>query len=250
MLLLSNDEIRLELEGKVLVAALKQSVDQGNPDAADFAHKQLFQLLRRRKPLKETTARAERNLYEILGVGQTVAQEIIHKHFLRRVRKLLLRKGAEHPVKFLQTLRSLWIAHDILNDPRTRQNYDLRVLGLPSIIELDVPDLSNEAQLALSGHAEADKIVKLIESSGLLEQKELEIACDMHRAMSEMPFGDFLLKQRFLEPYQLEAILLGGRLINTGAITLLQFKEAMKSLTPSHPQLRDILIEQGYLAYA
>jgi len=37
---------RVDLESKVLAAAFKQSIDLGDSEGADFAHKQLFQLLR------------------------------------------------------------------------------------------------------------------------------------------------------------------------------------------------------------
>jgi curved DNA-binding protein CbpA len=238
----ANDtEIRVELEGKVLVAALKQSVDQGNRDSADFAHKQLFQLLRGHSQLKDKPAKVETNVYEILGLGQNASMEVVHKHFLRRVRKLLLTKGKVHPVQFLETLRSLWIAHDILIDPRTRRDYDQRVIGVAGIVRLQERDDEKKGDPLTPGQRVEQKIIKLIESSGLVEQTELEIARDMHKAMPEMPFGEFLLKQNFIARYQLDAILSGRRLLDAGIITLPQFQNAMKVISEEHPLLEDAL---------
>jgi hypothetical protein len=237
----SDSDIRVELEGKVLVAALKQSVDQGNRDSADFAHKQLFQLLRGHCQPKDKQTKVETNVYEILGLGQNASTEVVHKHFLRRVRKLLLTKGKVHPVQFFETLRSLWIAHDILIDPRTRRDYDQRVTGVAGIVRLQERDEDKKGDPLTPGQRVEQKIIQLIESSGLIEQTELEIARDMHKAMPEMPFGEFLLKQSFIARYQLDAILSGRRLLDAGITTLPQFQNAMKVISEEHPLLEDAL---------
>jgi len=241
MQVVNDSEIRIELEGKVLVAALKQSVDQGDRDSADFAHKQLFQLLRKHSPVREKQASTETNVYEILGLGQNASGEVVHKHFLRRVRRLLLTKGKVHPVQFLETLRSLWIAHDILIDPRTRRDYDQRVTGVAGIVRLQERDDDKKADPLTPGQKMEQKVIKLIETSGLLEQTELEIARDMHKAVPEMPFGEFLIKQNFIARYQLDAILSGRRLLDAGIVTVAQFQQGMKEISESNPLLEDAL---------
>jgi curved DNA-binding protein CbpA len=231
MLIASDREIRVDLEGKVLVAALRQSVEQGDQSAADFAHKQLFQLLRGQVRPKPKQSKMEKNVYEILGLKEDASEEVVHKHFLHRVRKLLLGKAKEHPMQFLQQLRSLWIAHDILIDPATRRDYDRRIAGLPLINEPMKDSEKSNSENSINTQLEANKIVKLIESSGLMEQTELDIARDMHRAMPEMPFADFLIKQNFIERQQLDAIMTGGRLLQSGTISPVQFKKSIKDLS-------------------
>jgi hypothetical protein len=241
MLIASETEIRVELEGKVLVAALKQSVEQGDHNSADFVHKQLFQLLRGHSQPRQKQIKPEMNVYEILGLGPNASPEVVHKHFLRRVRKLLLTKGKVDPNQFLGMLRSLWIAHDILMDPRTRRDYDQRITGVAGILRLQERDEERKTYPLTPGQRAEQKIVRLIESSGLLEQTELQIARDMHKAMPEIPFGEFLFKQNFIERYQLEAILTARRLIDAGMITVDQFEQAIKAVSKERPLLEEVL---------
>jgi hypothetical protein len=241
MLIASETEIRVELEGKVLVAALKQSVEQGDHNSADFVHKQLFQLLRGHSQPRQKQIKSEMNVYEILGLGPNASVEVVHKHFLRRVRKLLLTKDKVDPVQFLGLLRSLWIAHDILMDPRTRRDYDQRITGVAGIVRLQERDEDRKTFPLTPGQRVEQKVIRLIESSGLLEQTELDIARDMHKAVPEIPFGEFLLKQNFIERYQLEAILSARRLIDAGVITLEQFQKAIKEISIERPLIEDVL---------
>jgi hypothetical protein len=182
-----------------------------------------------------------RDIYGMLGLSQYASYDQIHKNFLRRVRKLLLCKTrAGYTRALLEQLRNLWIAHDILIDPKTRNDYDFRVLGLKSS-----SGLASEAKPTRSPTRQS-KIGELFEASGLLEPTELQIACDMHKAMPEMQFGRFLVKQGFLEEEQLQAVLAAQRLIRTGKLTLSQFKEAMYIVNNHTGTFSQVLLEKGF----
>src|SRR5271156_574789 len=66
---LQND--RVDLESKVLAAAFKQSIDLGDSEGADFAHKQLFQLLRANRTTEYLMARPKPALAEIPDLGDS-----------------------------------------------------------------------------------------------------------------------------------------------------------------------------------
>jgi hypothetical protein len=184
---------------------------------------------------------AAKDIYGMLGLSQYASYELIHKSFLKRARKLLMCKTKTgYARSLLEQLRNLWIAHDILVDPKTRNDYDFRVIGLKS-----TSDLASEAKPTRSPTRQS-KIGELFEASGLLEPTELQIACDMHKAMPEMQFGRFLVKQGFLEEEQLQAVLAAQRLIRTGKLTLSQFKEAMSVVNNHTGTFSQVLLEKGF----
>jgi hypothetical protein len=182
-----------------------------------------------------------KDIYGMLGLSQYASYEQIHKSFLKRARRLLLCKTrAGYARSLLEQLRNLWIAHDILVDPKTRNDYDFGVLGLKSS-----SGLASQSKPTRSPTRQS-KIGELFEASGLLEPTELQIACDMHKAMPEMQFGRFLVKQGFLEEVQLQAVLAAQRLIRTGKLTLSQFKEAMFVVNNHTGTFSQVLLEKGF----
>jgi hypothetical protein len=71
---------RIELESKVLVAAFKQSVDLGDSQGAQFAHKQLFGLLQTRHRSHSTLLRSAPALTGIQPAGNAAATEQLVAH--------------------------------------------------------------------------------------------------------------------------------------------------------------------------
>ncbi len=183
--------------------------------------------------------------YTHLEVSQTADFNTIHKQFLRKVRPLLRRQFNEQltgvPRKeLLATLQALWIAHDILCDAVTRTDYDFRRMGLRGheVSDPAKPGLSIRPQL---------RIGELLQCAGLLETTELEIAADMHKAMPELMFGAFLVKQGFIADEDLDCVLLGQQLLKTGGITVAQFQDAMTERATAGGDVGDILVARNYL---
>jgi hypothetical protein len=197
------------------------------------------------------TGPAPVNVYELLAIPHTSSVEVIHKKFLKQVRKVLVSKTKTkgvYPRKSLEMLRNLWIAHDILTDESIRADYDANVLGLVSVANPDRSKRKDPPTLVDAEDAAALRLGELLRAAGLIDQTELEIACDMHKAVREMPFGRFLIKQDFIEEDQLEAVLLGQRFLRDGLIDLDQFQEAMETFTRSSKDLEQILLENGFIA--
>jgi hypothetical protein len=195
----------------------------------------------------ETVAQAK-DVYALLGVSQYSSYELIHKSFLKRLRKLLLvRSKGGYQRRVLELLRSIWIAHDILIDPNTRNDYDFRVLGLRGQADSQITGMPEDRRGNPDANQAPLKIGELMQASGLLEPTELEIACDMHKAMPEMQFGRFLVKQSFIEEYQLQAVLLGQRLIRDGKLTVSQFQELMVSVKDSVQDFKAAALEKNFV---
>jgi hypothetical protein len=189
------------------------------------------------------------NMYALLGVSQMSPQRDIHKSCLCKTRKVLRSlKGKARPERdvLLKELRKLWIAHDILVDPVTRTDYDFRELGLRGTDANNIP-IPEDHQSGRLGSRTPLRIGELLQCAGLLEMAELEIACDMHKAMPEVQFGTFLVKQGFIQERDLDSVLLGQRLLRDGKITVAQFQVAMELSQSRGVPISETLIEHGYL---
>jgi hypothetical protein len=185
-------------------------------------------------------------LYRLLQVSQMSSYDEIHRSFLRLVRRQLRElAGAKRPRKqeLLGQLRQIWIAHDILTDPITRTDYDFRDLGLRG---------ENDALVSAPADGTSarppSRIGELLQCAGLLEEAELDIACDMHKAMPEVQFGTFLVKQGFIGERDLESVLIGQKLLRAGTISVAQFQVAMELSQSRGLPIRDTLLERNYVS--
>jgi len=191
------------------------------------------------------------DIYLRLGVQKDSSTQTIHKHFLKLLSPLLDKiKASRDSTQLLDELRALWVAHDILVDPDCRTDYDLRSLGIQTS-DIDEQDDSQTLTFGVEpGQASKSvswRIGELLQAVGILEQAELDIACDMHKAMPEMQFGRFLVKQSFLNEAQLQAVLIGQILIRAGELTLSQFMTAMSEVSKTHGDIKEVLLELGYI---
>lgn len=192
------------------------------------------------------------SFYEALGVGDTSTYEEIHTCFLRRLRVHIRTHQAHAPESisrgdikaFKEHLRYLCIAHDILKDPVTRTDYDLRRLGLR---QLEGPEGGGRLN---GGKRTALKIGELLECANIIQPTELQVALDMHKAEPNMPFGQFLLTAGFLSEEELDSAILGQKLITFGKITVAQFQTAISLQRTDKIPFFDTLVSEGWLTPA
>ncbi|MCC7530972.1 MAG: hypothetical protein IT342_20805 [Candidatus Melainabacteria bacterium] len=188
------------------------------------------------------------DIYTLLGVSQMSPMEGVRTQFYkltRRIhRELATAVDLDQRKKLLYDLKFICIAYDILSDPVTRTDYDLRTMGLRGVAMPQTPEEKKPGELGQRLHL---KIGELLNVAGLLETSELEIACDMHKAMPEMQFGSFLVKQGFIEEYQLEAVLFAQKLLRKGLITIVQYQAAMEELESSGVSVSETVVERGYV---
>jgi hypothetical protein len=189
------------------------------------------------------------DFYRLLQVDPMSTFEVIHVNFLRQVRKLLRDRRSNRDTsvwQFRDQLRALCIAHDVLRDPLTRTDYDFRLLGLRGENMKQSVETPDEVESAGLGNRTSLRIGELLHCSEILEQQELEIAIDMHKAMPEIPFGQFLVKQEFLTQAELDSALLGQRLIVDGKITVGQFQVAMFAVRTESIALSETIVLRGW----
>lgn len=199
----------------------------------------------------EDDDRPEFDAYDILHVEQIATFEEIHRNFLYLIRKLMfaLKKVKKKQRRFLLAeLQDLWIAHDILSDPVTRTDYDFRILGLRGAPDVIIHTAPEDREQAQSSTRTPLRIGELMQCAGLLEPTELEIAADMHKAMPEMLFGAFLVKQGFIEEADLDQVLMGQRLLKNGNITVGHFQMAMKKWREETIPIEESAVNEGLVS--
>jgi hypothetical protein len=187
------------------------------------------------------------NIYALLDVSPMSPFDEIHRRFMRKARRVLLdikkNKAIRH--QKLAELQKLWIAHDILTDPVTRTDYDFRDLGVRGAPD-SVAHPADDRQGRMAARTPL-RIGELLQCAGLLESNELEIACDMHKAVPDIQFGTFLVNQGFIQERDLDSALVGQKLLRVGAITVAQFQVAMDLAQSRGSSIDETLIEKGYI---
>ncbi len=204
------------------------------------------------QPINRLELSKSQTFYELLNVNKLSSFEEIHTSFFRLIRKLLTNRlrqaetSARELRDFREYLRGICIAHDILKDPVTRTDYDLRMLGLRTSLEAQVLETPEDAK-GSSGSRTRLMLGELLECARILEPTELEIALDMHKAEPGQPFGQFLVKAGFLTQDELDAAVLGQRMISAGKITIAQFRVALSSLRENGVSFLDTLMIEGWI---
>lgn len=245
-----------------MAAALAQSYERGDLKGIRLAHKHIFNLLKDESGKSAQTIQVEQaskseskeeagpfaEIYALLQVSQMSSSEVVHKSFLHKLRKILVKinMGKDDRLPLIRELQKLWISHDILTDTVTRTDYDFRELGVRGLagqVTHTAPE--DQLQLKLSTRTPL-RIGELLQCAGLLETSELEIACDMHKAMPEMRFGSFLVKQGFIQERDLESVLVGQSLIRMAAISIAQYQVAMELAHSRGVAISEILTERRY----
>lgn len=192
------------------------------------------------------------NAYGILQVEQIAGFEEIHRSFLFLVRRVLIglkkaKKKQRRPL--LEQLQNLWIAHDILSDPVTRTDFDFRILGLRGAPDVIIHSAPEDKTDSISSRTPL-RIGELMQCAGLLEPTELEIAADMHKAMPEMLFGAFLVKQGFISEEDLGQVLMGQRLLKSGNLSVGHYQMCMKKWRENQTPLEETVVAEGFVTQA
>lgn len=242
-----------------LIHALKQSYEQGDDQGVVTAYKQLTKLILNRISAQSASAvhpEAADNFvpvgrfYEILGIQPLSSSRQVHVGYLRSIKKLLssrkLTNGQERD--FLTRLQEICLAHDVLREPETRVDYDFRLLKVRGGGNALADELNAmETTIIPSSGKVHLKIGELLQSSEIIDMAELSAAVDMHKAMPEMLFGQFMVKSGFINQKQLDTVLEAQKLIGEGRITVAQFQAGMKAYKDTGIPLLAYLHNEGWM---
>lgn len=190
---------------------------------------------------------AGQTYYEQIAAEKTDTFIMVQLCYMRAVRLLLRQSSTLGIHEFRRQLRNMGIAYHLLNDPSSRADYDLRLLGLRSPASgqgLTVPDharvsvaggkvrLCPEELLILTRAFKPDELLSLVNASALL---------------SEDDFWSYLAESGLLARPELEALIFGYRFVCHGLITIMQFELAFQLVKERRQGLVDILVELDWL---
>lgn len=247
----------LDDKARNLIHALKHSYEHGDDEGVVTAYKQLTQMILNRISGQSAAATADvadnfvpvGRFYEVLGIQPLSSSRQVHVGYLRSIKKLLGQgslNGQER--EFLTRLEEICLAHDVLREPETRVDYDFRLLKVRgggnalsdelNALETTIVPRSGKVHL---------KIGELLQSSEIIDMAELSAAVDMHKAMPEMLFGQFMVKSGFINQKQLDTVLEAQKLIGEGRITVAQFQAGMKAYKDSGIPLLAYLKQEGWV---
>jgi hypothetical protein len=252
----ADDETSVEAPSaeEAVAATAPEPVVQPEPEETNLDESGDFEAHAADAPLTpEAGADGEKsnfNAYGILQVDQIASFEEIHRNFLFQVRRVLMslkkaKKKQRRPL--LEQLQNLWIAHDILSDPVTRTDFDFRILGLRGAPDVIIHSAPEDKSDSISSRTPL-RIGELMQCAGLLEPTELEIAADMHKAMPEMLFGAFLVKQGFISEEDLGQVLMGQRLLKNGNLTVGHYQMCMKRWRENQTPIEETAVAEGLVS--
>ncbi|MBY0357640.1 MAG: hypothetical protein K2W82_06530 [Candidatus Obscuribacterales bacterium] len=275
-------ELTAELESKIFAAAFQQSLERQDLSGVQLAHKELCRLLdcselefvpeavpspadvlalvdfgcddytdeiprSKRLAGRPLPTAAGQTYYEQIAAEKTDTFIMIQLCYMRAVRLLLRQSSTLGIHEFRRQLRNMGIAYHLLNDPSSRADYDLRLLGLRTPASgqgLTVPDharisvaggkvrLCPEELLILTRAFKPDELLSLVNASALL---------------SEDDFWSYLAESGLLVGHELEALIFGYRFVSHGLITIVQFELAYQLVKERRQGLVDILVELDWL---
>lgn len=190
------------------------------------------------------------DLYERLSVKSDCTLEQVDIAFYRKIRDFLQNQAIHKSVSahdFRAKLKAICIAHDILSDKVTRGLYDNK--DNPDYADLE-KTIAEPIVKQPEATTKAPRIGELLKQSEILEPGELQLAVDMHKAMPEMMFGEFMVSQGFLDKSELQAALLAQQLISKGFLNLEQFQTLMHDLRNFKKDVVENLLEKGWVKQA
>lgn len=285
LLIIDDKEDSINLESKILTAAFKQSVEVGDEEGLRLAHTELCKLLVGSEAPSQMSfepvdgavtldaclsepyaalssqlikgrplpAPGSNNYYERLAASPTDTSFLLRVCYMRAVRLLLRQQyllGKSQSINihdFRRQLRDIGIAYHLLNDPASRADYDLRLLGLrnpKSGQGLVVPEC---AKVPDDGGKVCLSWEELLTLSRAFTSSEAVIAPDQYSDLDEDDFYAYLQGSELLSGIDFDSLALGYKLICHGLVTVVQFEQAFQALSKQEIGLLAVLSERAWL---
>jgi hypothetical protein len=175
----------------------------------------------------------------------------LHICYQRAVRRHLRRQAdkstALNSHDFKRQLKNMGIAYNVLYDPRTRLDYDLRQLGLREpdcgtglIVPADakLPEAGGKAKVAFS---------ELLIVCRIFDFEQMLAIVNAARLLDEQRFWAYLGDSGLLTGVELDSIKTGFQFICNGLISIYQFEQAFQYARTHQQQLLEILLAAGWV---
>lgn len=192
--------------------------------------------------------------YSWIGAEITDPFFVLHLCYVKAVRSLLIRQYSEDKTTALNThdfkrqLRNMGVAYNVLCDPRTRLDYDLRQMGLrqpETGTGLTIPE---DAKLPVGGGKVKFAFSELLIICRFFNPEQMLAIVNAARMLSEPQFWQYLAESGLLSLVELQSIQTAYQLICNGLISICQFEQAFQYVRMNQQQLLEILLSAGWLS--
>lgn len=178
---------------------------------------------------------------------------LLHVCYLRAVRRILIRQyGGDkskvlNPPEFKRQLRNMGIAFNILSEPNTRLDYDLRQLGLREPEAVSSLKIPADARLPDAGGKVKIAFSELLILCRIFDSEQMLAIVNAARLLSEQQFWGYLADSNLLTEVELDSIKSGFQLVCNGLISIVQFEQAYVYVRANQQQLIEICLAAGWL---
>lgn len=226
--------------------------DSGEHEAAEEVDQGALVELTHARPVPDPDGPS---YYSWIGAEITDPFFVLHVCYLKAVRNLLVRQFSEDkstalgPHDFKRQLRNMGVAYNVLFDPRTRLDYDMRQMGLrqpDSGSGLTVPE---DAKLPQGGGKVKLAFSELLIVCRFFNPEQILAIVNAARMLNEQQFWGYLAESGLLSSVELQSIQTAYQLICNGLITITQFEQAFQYVRMNQQQLLEILLAAGWLSF-
>lgn len=191
--------------------------------------------------------------YPWIAAEATDSAVVVHVCYWRSVRRMLMRQFGEdrtqalNPPVFKKQLRNMGVAYNILSDPVTRLDYDLRQLGLrepdagsglKTPAEARLPDAGGKVRIAFS---------ELLILCRIFDADQMLAIVNAARLLTEEQFWNYLAESGLLTEVELDSIKSGFQFVCNGLISVIQFEQAFQYVRANQQELVEILLAASWV---
>lgn len=216
---------------------------------SEYAATSIASMLAQREP---PNPEAE-GFYPWISAEPTDPFFLLHVCYLRAVRRILTRQyGGDkskvlNPPDFKRQLRNMGIAFNILSEPNTRLDYDLRQLGLREPEAVSSLKIPADARLPDAGGKVKIAFSELLILCRIFDSEQMLAIVNAARLLSEQQFWGYLADSNLLTEVELDSIKSGFQLVCNGLISIVQFEQAYVYVRANQQQLIEICLAAGWL---
>lgn len=194
---------------------------------------------------------AEDSFYGMLGIDPASSFAEVDQSFYRTVRSMLqrqfvLKSEAIDARDFRPLLKKLCVARDVLRDPATRADYDLRLLGVREPLVGQKMIIPEEAVCYAEGGSVRISLGELLSVSSFFEGTALTRVWTISQTMPEENFYEFLASAGVLTETEVKALLQARDLFCAGIISLLQVRTALYMVRNNNADFAEVLLHYGW----
>ncbi|MDR3614712.1 MAG: hypothetical protein P4L53_14225 [Candidatus Obscuribacterales bacterium] len=189
------------------------------------------------------------DFYELLQISADSSMEIVHRGYLRRVRRLIgshhLENDTELELWQVESLvQAISLAHEVLRDPHTRSSYD-KTRNFKKMVSdgVDLEPARKKAAATKSVHS----LLSLIRFSQLVSTSDLEAAMNAAENQTELETASYLVEVGKLTVEELESITLARYLLALGKITMTQYELCISEMQDIGTPMWVNLVAKGWV---